>query len=154
MPHLKKSATTGHLLKASTGHLVNSCGCTGPHLLCSYCPCDAPLKDSYIVTISGFPAICGVDAFNGAWTVTWQYDCTWYYDIDAWHRVSLYNNAGTWLVQWTVSSPGGAYGWFLGSGDPPCQPDGMTWTHNFCFEPFLCWGLCSGIQATGAVSVG
>ena len=61
MPHLKKTATTGHLLKASTVHLVNSCGCTEPHPLCSYCPCEVPLKDSYIVTISGFPAVCGVE---------------------------------------------------------------------------------------------
>jgi hypothetical protein len=125
----------------------------GPSPYCSACLLSHGLRSSYAVSISGFPAICSVEVFNGSWTVSHRSDCTWYYDIDAYHRVSLYYNSGSWLVQWTVSSPGGAYGWFLGSGSPACSPDGYTWSYSYCFNPFLCFGLCSGIQSGGSVVV-
>jgi len=69
-----------------------------PEPLCEYCPGSAHLAENYRVIISGFPAVCNVGTFNGAWTVTWVLDCTWRYDITAYHRPTLYFN-GTSKLQ-------------------------------------------------------
>ncbi len=128
--------------------------CAGDDPRCGDCDCAAELAETYTVTISGFPAICTVEKFNGAWTVTWDSDCLWIYDIDASHRVTLsLTGGGLWRVNWRVTAPGGASGYYTGSGSPACSPLDYTWSYDYCFNPFGCFNMCSSIQTTGAVTV-
>jgi hypothetical protein len=155
MSHLQRSGVTGHLLCVAgglhRGRLANECLAAGPHPLCSDCNSSAPLTETFTVSISGFPAVCYVDTFNGAWTVTHQSDCVWYYDITAFHRVTLYFASSAWRVAWAVD--GGAGGSFVGSGGSSCDPASMSWSHATCFEPPFCWTLCSTVQSAGVVIV-
>lgn len=156
MPHLKKVAS-GHLAKVGDAEE----DCTGEDPKCSDCNCDSSgqidfLANTYTVTISGFPSICGIDTFNGTWTVTHFTDCSWQYDIDAFRTVTLqFLSASTWRVTWAVSS-GGAFGYFSATTPPPiadCKPTEYAYVHDFCFEPFLCFNLCAGVSSGGAITV-
>ena len=118
--------------------------CTGDDPLCSVCPCESDLHPSYQVSISGFPAICGVDAFNGSWNLEWRSDCLWQYDIDATRSVRLMAQAGPfWLLHWAQNdgsiSIGGYYG---GQGGAPCAPE----TQSFQFWQAFTMPYCPGLS--------
>lgn len=154
------AGSTGVFVKTAGKLMVGCCDCgvvdppcSGQDPLCTDCPCEAGLADNYYVSISGFPAICDVDQFNGVWTLNWVSDCTWEYWIDAWRQVALTMSPGlTWTVHWSVAAPGGAGGYFLGSGGSVCAPETNTYASASCFNPFGCFGLCAGV-AVGSIVV-
>jgi hypothetical protein len=92
MPSLKKDATTGALLKNSSGALVDVCdaGCTASGTSCTHC--DDTTPSQYTVTLSGVN-LCscsvahdsgyvstswtGADVLNAAHTLTQDTSCTW-----------------------------------------------------------------------------
>lgn len=128
--------------------------CSGTDPLCQYCDCTAGLRESYTVTVSGFPAICTVDQFNGVWTATWQSDCSWRCDIDEYRSITLANySAGTWLVSWGIVTIGTVSGQYLGSGSPACRPTEYTWSYYVCNVPWGCFNLAANLQANGVVVV-
>ncbi len=122
---------------------------------CQYCDATPPtLCKTYTVVISGFPAICAADTFNGTWTVTWLSDCLWRYNINAFHQVFLDVVAGgLWRVSWRVNVPGGINGTFQGGTDADCCPQDRTWSFLFCGNVFGCFGLCASVQNNGVVTV-
>jgi hypothetical protein len=69
MGHLKKDATTGHLLKTTGGHLVNECAAVG-------CPdCDANCGVALDITFTGFTGIYAV--LNDTFTMPYEQSCLW-----------------------------------------------------------------------------
>lgn len=159
MAHLKK-VPNGHLSKIPSEPPPPPT-CTGVDPLCSDCNCDTTgqiefLANTYTVTIAGFPAICGVDIFNGAWTVTNFVNCGWRFAVSAFHTVTLqFVSASTWRVTWAVTAPGGANGYYSAATPPPiadCKPTEYAYVHDFCFGPFLCFGLCAGVSG-GTITV-
>ncbi|NBQ49123.1 MAG: hypothetical protein EBY40_00235 [Marivivens sp.] len=68
MPSLKKDATTGALLKNSSGALVDVCGgCTAAGTSCARCDDVTPAE--YQVTFSGL-TLCSCSAFDSEYTWT------------------------------------------------------------------------------------
>ncbi len=124
-------------------------GCTGAHPYCSVCPCDAPLAETYTVSLSGFPSICGAQYFNGTHTLTRDSDCAWACNVDATRRVRLSILSG-WSVTWQDTAPGGPSGDFLATGGTSCRPETGTGSPNACFEPFGCWGLVTQYASSAA----
>lgn len=115
--------------------------CTGTDPLCSICDCAAELAESYQVSISGFPAICGVETFNGSWVLTWRSECVWQCDIDEYRSVRLSGQAGPfWRITWAVASAGGLSGYFGGLDGEACAPE----TQDYYF-----WQVSSTIGCTG-----
>jgi hypothetical protein len=127
-------------------------GCTGPHEYCTDCPCDAPLQQSYQITLAGFPSICGAEYFNGTWTAVWDRDCVWAVDIDVVRRVEL-QLSPVWSVAWADQSPGAPSGTFSASGGNACQPETATWSPATCYQPMGCWWLWDGYFADASCVV-
>jgi len=76
--HLKRSQSTGRLLKNAAGHLVRQCSSTTttteePQNACNNC--DPPLHDSYAVTLDGLGGVFGF--LNGSHVVQWVENCRW-----------------------------------------------------------------------------
>lgn len=110
------------------------------------------LHETYTVTLSGFPAICTVQNFNGVWTLTWTENCLWTFDITEWHRVTLSRDAGgLWQVAWSVNASGGAYGIFTGAGADGCDPTAYLYAHFSCYNPFGCFGLCDAVAGASVI---
>lgn len=126
--------------------------CQGSDPRCGECPCEADLPEIFFVSISGFPTICGVDAFNGVWPVQWHQNCMWEYWISPWERVALVRvQGGGWRVGWSVQAPGGAGGVF--TAPATCPPDGQPFTFYSCDNVMGCFGMCDAIAgATVTVS--
>ena len=111
MAHLKKSSTTGHLLKNSAGHLVNGCDCT-----CNYATLPSPIICNLTnLVLSG----CTYSTCTGSATARWYlyqqpYSCYYYkvwgdLDVICWdgHKVkSIYISWSDSNCRWegTVSS--------------------------------------------------
>lgn len=70
MAHLKKSGTTGHLLKNASGHLVVGC---------ASCPADCTACGNRTAVISGLTGDCSCG--NGTYTLT-KSGCVWQYSGD------------------------------------------------------------------------
>jgi hypothetical protein len=124
----------------------------GEHPLCSVCDAAAPLATAYTVSLSGLPAVCGADAFNGVWTLTHDGDCNWSAQISA-SRVVELTLLSRWAVTWRDTAPGGPSGDFGAAGAEPCRPETALWTPENCLEPFGCWGLCSSYLTDAACVV-
>ncbi len=101
MAHLKKSASSGRLLKSAAAHLIIQClhpGSTttpsgGPQNGCN--ACDPPMPDHICVDIAGIQGrncLCigvggttteaeypvgDMSVLNGAHVLEWEHDCTW-----------------------------------------------------------------------------
>lgn len=115
--------------------------CTGDDPLCSLCSCESQLLSNYIVNISGFPAVCGVNVFNGSWAVTQVSDCVWFYEIDEWSWVELSAQAGVqWRVTWGVRDAGGLGGYFAGFFGEECAPETQQYYYTYDFT-YGCDGL-------------
>jgi len=66
MAHLKKSASTGHLLKNTAGHLVNDCGEAPPVNLCC-CDCFSYTQGQGTIQVAcDFGSECEDPACDGA----------------------------------------------------------------------------------------
>lgn len=130
--------------------------CEGTDPLCDACPCESDLKSTYVVSISGFPTICGMDVFNGSWSVQWQGNCLWDLWITPWDHVSLQKvPGGGWRVGWSVVTGGiaAAGGIFVGGED--CPPDGMTFDYFSCHgEEWGCEGMCAAIAGASVTVAG
>ena len=142
------------LTRPSGGILATDCGDAGPsqNPYCSNCTGTDP-RASYVVTLSGFPFVCGVQYFNGVWTVTQVSDCEWACQLDPTRRLRLSILSG-WSVTWQDTAPGGPSGDFLATSGTSCRPETGAWIPNACFEPFGCWGLRTQYLANAACTVG
>lgn len=124
--------------------------CVGADPRCDECSCEAALPETFFVSISGFPTICGVDAFNGVWPVQWLQNCHWEHWISPWELVTLIRvPGGGWRVGWSVQAPGGAGGIF--TANATCPPDGLAFAYYSCNNVMGCGGMCDAI--TGATVV-
>jgi hypothetical protein len=122
----------------------------GPHPLCHYCTCYDPIRTSYTVSISGLPAICSAQVFNGVFSVAFRYDCVWWCDVDSDCRLTLQMGAG-WSLSWSIVE--GPSGVFRTEGGSPCRPESSVWTPSDCFEPVGCSGLRTAFLANGVCVV-
>ncbi len=127
--------------------------CTGTDPLCTLCECASALREEYTVVLAGFPAICGVEIFNGSWTLTNTADCVWRYDIDDNSSVQLSAQAGVfWRVSWGVANSGGLGGYFGGYFGDECSPETHTYYYMYDYTPG-CSGLSSALMTATTVVV-
>jgi len=117
------------------------CNPGDPDPLCSHCLCADALPTNFNVTISGFPATCMSDTFNGSWTLPWIRDCTWEYEIDQWFALRLFCQAGPfWILFWAATNSYGGY--FGGYGGEECAPETQIFYPWSC-SAYGCTDLCN-----------
>ena len=143
-------AASGLILTRETGGvLATDCdsGCSGQDPRCSHCHCSAALAAQYTVSISGLPAICGCDGFNGTWSLSWIADCLWRIDTPDSRRIQLSLTTPV-AVSWSYLG-GGPSGSFLATSGNACDPSSLVWEPQVCYEPSACTGVCAGFTANG-----
>jgi hypothetical protein len=127
MAHLKKSSTTGHLLKNSAGHLVNGCDCT--------CDPDA-LPSPIIVDLTNLDIsacsedTCSPDQQARVYAYQTSGYCTYYDAFETWCRNGkklrqIYIYWSDVNCRWLASVSGyGLLAYLEGSSTDPTNPSG------------------------------
>jgi hypothetical protein len=124
-------------------------GCEGDDPLCSYCDCSYYLKNTYTVSLSGFPAVCTAEELNGTWDLEWVADCVWRCDITSSHHLQL--SLGTpFVLSWTIDGGVGGGG-FSASGGDGCSPESYLWTPDDCAVFFFCTQICTDFPSCTCV---
>jgi hypothetical protein len=148
--HLKRSSTTGHLLRNAAGHLVNDCGVSPPVNTCN--SCDPPIPDTLYVTLAGLGGNFAI--WNGKWKADWLDTCRWMF-VDAPGNEGLIyvSTGGGW---WDVSLSTITFcGIVFKKTANPCAPQAGTYSQTYCVDSGCSdTGSCeSSVNATCVVSL-
>ena len=140
MAHLKKSATTGHLLKTSTGHLAKGCGSTGVDCgCCEYFAGDTLAMDMPALSSAEsdqftLDALDAYDAITGNLTFTVGSDCA----ISETTECRFYEIGGTTFTDGILT-----YRWII-EVSPTCSSETITGWIIYAriqayYEEYECW---------------